>query len=134
MVPNRLGQKHFARTSRTSGAITSGQQPTDQDLLDRARFRLDRSELSVDSGSAVLCWGDSRIGNVIYRDFEPAAVLDWEMATLGPRELDLGWMIFQHRFFEDLAAMAGLPECRTSFVARTWQRPTARFPATRLRI
>ncbi len=57
----------------------------------------------------MLCWGDSRIGNVIYRDFEPAAVLDWEMATLGPRELDLGWMIFQHRFFEDLAAMAGLP-------------------------
>ncbi|MDH6676872.1 aminoglycoside phosphotransferase (APT) family kinase protein [Rhodococcus sp. LBL1] len=61
------------------------------------------------AGPAVLCWGDSRIGNIIYRDFEPAAVLDWEMATLGPRELDLGWMIFIHRFFEDLADMAGLP-------------------------
>ncbi len=31
------------------------------------------------------------------------------MATLGPREMDLAWMIFIHRFFEDLATMAGLP-------------------------
>jgi aminoglycoside phosphotransferase (APT) family kinase protein len=57
----------------------------------------------------VLCWGDARIGNVIYRDFTPVALLDWEMASLGPRELDLGWMIFLHRFFEDLARSAGLP-------------------------
>jgi aminoglycoside phosphotransferase (APT) family kinase protein len=58
---------------------------------------------------SVLSWGDSRIGNVIYRDFEPVAVLDWEMAALGPPELDLGWLIYMHRFFEDLAAAARLP-------------------------
>jgi aminoglycoside phosphotransferase (APT) family kinase protein len=57
----------------------------------------------------VLCWGDARIGNVIYRDFIPVALLDWEMASLGPRELDLGWMIFLHRFFEDIAKGAGVP-------------------------
>ena len=28
----------------------------------------------------VLLWGDARIGNVLYRDFPPVAVLDWEMA------------------------------------------------------
>ena len=33
-------------------------------------------------------WGDARIGNVLYDDFRPVAVLDWEMATLGPREMD----------------------------------------------
>lgn len=77
-------------------------------LIERG-FDWIEANFPTDAGSAVLCWGDSRIGNVIYRDFEPAAVLDWEMAALGPRELDLGWMIFQHRFFEDLAAMAGLP-------------------------
>jgi aminoglycoside phosphotransferase (APT) family kinase protein len=49
-----------------------------------------------DTDDAVLCWGDSRIGNVIYRDFEPVAVLDWEMATLGPRELDVSWLVFAH--------------------------------------
>jgi aminoglycoside phosphotransferase (APT) family kinase protein len=60
----------------------------------------------------VLNWGDARIGNMLWRDFEPVAVLDWEMATVGPKEVDLAWMIFLHRFFQDLAAkfeMVGLP-------------------------
>ena len=42
----------------------------------------------------MLNWGDARIGNMLYRDFAPIAVLDWEMATVGPREVDLAWMIF----------------------------------------
>jgi aminoglycoside phosphotransferase (APT) family kinase protein len=62
-----------------------------------------------DESKPVLSWGDARVGNVIYQDFTPVALLDWEMASLGPRELDLGWMIFFHRFFEDLAHGAGLP-------------------------
>lgn len=37
----------------------------------------------------VLLWGDARVGNVLYRDFQPVAVLDWEMVALGPRELDV---------------------------------------------
>ncbi len=57
----------------------------------------------------VLAWGDSRIGNVLYRDFHPVAVLDWEMATLGPRELDVAWIIFAHMVFQELAGLAGLP-------------------------
>ncbi|MDN5757951.1 MAG: phosphotransferase family protein [Tomitella sp.] len=77
-------------------------------LIERAFDHLESDFPAVD-GPAVLCWGDARIGNVVYRDFRPAAVLDWEMATLGPGELDLGWMIFLHRFFEDIAAQAGMP-------------------------
>jgi aminoglycoside phosphotransferase (APT) family kinase protein len=57
----------------------------------------------------VLCWGDARIGNILYRDFTPAGVLDWEMATLGPRQLDLAWMIFAHRVFEHIARTYELP-------------------------
>ncbi len=57
----------------------------------------------------VLVWGDSRIGNVLYRDFRPVAVLDWEMATLGAREMDVAWMIFAHMVFQELAGLAGLP-------------------------
>jgi aminoglycoside phosphotransferase (APT) family kinase protein len=57
----------------------------------------------------VLAWGDSRIGNVLYEDFRPAAVLDWEMATVGPRELDVAWLVFAHMVFQELAGMAGLP-------------------------
>lgn len=57
----------------------------------------------------VLIWGDSRVGNVLYDDFTPVAVLDWEMATLGPREMDAAWMVFAHMVFQELAGLAGLP-------------------------
>jgi len=57
----------------------------------------------------VLVWGDARIGNTMYRDFTPVAVLDWEMATLGPREMDVAWMIFGHEVFQDIATTFGLP-------------------------
>ena len=60
-------------------------------------------------GPAGLSWGDARIGNTMYEDFEPIAVLDWEMAGIAPREVDLAWMIFLHRFFEDIANSMGLP-------------------------
>jgi aminoglycoside phosphotransferase (APT) family kinase protein len=62
-----------------------------------------------DPGPDVLNWGDARIGNIIYAGFEPVAVLDWEMAALGPRELDVSWFIFLHRFFQDIAEFFGLP-------------------------
>ncbi|MER0444499.1 phosphotransferase family protein [Streptomyces sp. Edi4] len=62
-----------------------------------------------DEGPAVLSWGDARIGNIIYDGFTPAAVLDWEMAACGPRELDLGWLVYLHRFFQDLTVSFGQP-------------------------
>ncbi|MET8651055.1 phosphotransferase family protein [Nocardia aurea] len=63
----------------------------------------------ADPGPDVLSWGDARPGNIIYREFEPVAVLDWEMTALGPRELDVAWVIFIHRFFQDLAVKFGQP-------------------------
>lgn len=41
-----------------------------------------------------LCWGDSRIPNMILREDQVVAVLDWEMAFLGDPEADLGWWLF----------------------------------------
>jgi aminoglycoside phosphotransferase (APT) family kinase protein len=58
---------------------------------------------------AVLCWGDARIGNVLYRDFEPVGVLDWEMATVGPREMDVSWIVFAHQVFESITGMLEMP-------------------------
>jgi aminoglycoside phosphotransferase (APT) family kinase protein len=63
----------------------------------------------VAASEPVLAWGDARIGNVLYEDFRPVAVLDWEMATVGPRELDVSWIIFAHMVFQELAGLAGLP-------------------------
>ncbi len=67
------------------------------------------SQWPAQESPSVLCWGDARIGNILYRGFEPVAVLDWEMAALGPREIDVAWFIFLHRFFEDIAASYDLP-------------------------
>lgn len=77
-------------------------------LLERAFAQLEEQWPS-DPGDAVLSWGDARPGNVLYDGFEPVAVLDWEMAALGPRELDIGWYVFLHRFFQDIAEVFELP-------------------------
>ncbi len=77
-------------------------------LVERCFDWLDSHWPSNDADT-VLSWGDSRVGNVMYRDFRPVAVLDWEMAGLGPRELDVAWMLFAHRVFEELAGEFGLP-------------------------
>ncbi len=64
----------------------------------------------------VLNWGDSRIGNMIFADFAPAAVLDWEMAAIGPAEVDVAWMTFMHAFFQEITerfGMVGMPEFLT---------------------
>ena len=55
----------------------------------------------VEDGEVVLSWGDSRIGNIIWDDFRCAAVLDWEMASLGQPEMDLGWYLYFDRQFTD---------------------------------
>jgi aminoglycoside phosphotransferase (APT) family kinase protein len=82
--------------------------PRRHPLLERAFAWLERHR-PADEGPAVVSWGDSRIGNVLYDGFEPAAVLDWEMAALGPRGLDLGWLVFMHEFFEGIARLFGQP-------------------------
>ena len=79
-------------------------------LVEQALEWLDANWPSdVAATQPVLIWGDSRVGNVLYEDFKPVAVLDWEMATLGPREMDAAWMIFAHMVFQELAGLAGLP-------------------------
>ncbi|EUA44063.1 phosphotransferase enzyme family protein [Mycobacterium xenopi 4042] len=41
-----------------------------------------------------LCWGDSRMSNVLYRrDFTPVAALDWEIAYVGDPAGDVAWML-----------------------------------------
>ena len=80
------------------------------ELVERALAWLEEHfPADVAAAEPVLSWGDSRIGNVLYRDFRPVAVLDWEMATLGPRELDVAWIIFAHMVFQEIAGLAGLP-------------------------
>jgi aminoglycoside phosphotransferase (APT) family kinase protein len=66
-----------------------------------------------DNERLVLTWGDSRIGNIIYRNCLPVGVLDWEMATAGPPEVDVAWLVFMHEFMQDMVSghgLTGMPE------------------------
>ena len=100
-------------------------------LIERMFDWLDANR-PADAGDTVLSWGDARIGNVLYDDFSPVAVLDWEMAGLGPRELDLAWLVFAHRVFEHLAARfeaPGMPHfMRPDDVAGAYERKTGHPP------
>ena len=67
-----------------------------------------------------LLWGDSRIGNMIFDNFNCVAVLDWEMTCLGQPEMDLGWWLYFDRQFTetiDLQRPAGFPT-REATIAR----------------
>ena len=75
------------------------------------------------------------IGNVMYRDFEPVAVLDWEMAALGPRELDLD--LARERALRVRAPGSGLRaggHARLPPARRRRRARTSRSPATHLAI
>jgi aminoglycoside phosphotransferase (APT) family kinase protein len=61
------------------------------------------------TGPTVLNWGDARLGNMMFEGPRPTAVLDWEMASVGPAEVDLAWMIFLHAFFQNMAVTYGFP-------------------------
>jgi len=77
-------------------------------LIERA-FDWMEANWPANDSDEVLSWGDSRIGNMLFVDFEPTAVLDWEMVATGPREIDLGWMTYIHHFFQDFTPLVGLP-------------------------
>ena len=46
-------------------------------------------------------WGDSRPGNMIWKDFGVACLTDFEGAALGPRELDVGWWLMADRWMHE---------------------------------
>ncbi len=73
-----------------------------------------------DPEPVALCWGDARIGNMVFRDHRCVAVLDWEMARLGSPEEDLAWWIFLDRHHSEgvgVPRLAGFPS-REETVAR----------------
>jgi aminoglycoside phosphotransferase (APT) family kinase protein len=60
----------------------------------------------------VLCWGDSRLGNMIFREGRCVAVLDWEMVTLGNPAQDVAWWLFfdeHHSAGCELPRLSGIP-------------------------
>lgn len=54
-----------------------------------------------------LLWGDVRLGNVIFDEerLAPAAVLDWDMVSVGPAEMDVAWFAALETLQADLTGM-----------------------------
>jgi aminoglycoside phosphotransferase (APT) family kinase protein len=66
----------------------------------------------------VLLWGDARVGNMIFRgDLTVAAALDWEVATIGPPEIDIAHWLFFDEFATDavgIERLDGWPDRRST--------------------
>lgn len=73
------------------------------------------------TGPDVITWGDARFGNLMFADdLEVSGVFDWEMATLGPAEVDLGYFLFFDRMYSSgmgLPPLEGFPD-RSAAIAR----------------
>jgi aminoglycoside phosphotransferase (APT) family kinase protein len=58
-----------------------------------------------------LCWGDPRPGNIIFQDFSPVCVTDFEASYIGAPEMDLGWwLMFDRTTHPDDTRLEGDPD------------------------
>ena len=98
----------------------------DAPLLDRALAWI-KDATPPGPEETALCWGDSRLGNVIFDGGRAAAVLDWEMVALGDPQQDLAWFLFLDRHHSEghgVARLDGFPAYDAT-VAR-WEELTGR--------
>jgi aminoglycoside phosphotransferase (APT) family kinase protein len=67
-----------------------------------------------DTDAETVVWGDARVGNMCFgADLSVVALFDWETASTGPPDIDLGWWLMFERFLcESLGftRMPGVPD------------------------
>ena len=81
----------------------------------------------VEFSNSSLLWGDARPGNIIYRGTRVAAVIDWEMAGIGPAEFDLAYFLLADEVTAELngvSRLPGLPDRAETIAA--WERQLGR--------
>jgi len=67
-----------------------------------------RDELPAPAENA-FSWGDSRLGNIIFRGSECACITDFENAAIAPPEFDLGWWLMFDRTMHESVEIERLP-------------------------
>lgn len=62
----------------------------------------------ADEPDPVLLWGDVRFGNIVYDEatLSPKAVLDWEMVSAGPPQMDIAWLTALDQVGRDLSGLS----------------------------
>ena len=80
-----------------------GREGMDFPLIEEALDWLEKHR--PDHDPVGLNWGDARIGNIMFDDFDPVAVVDWEMACLGAPEADVVWVLMLHQFFLNILSV-----------------------------
>jgi aminoglycoside phosphotransferase (APT) family kinase protein len=107
--------------------LTWAEEGTPYALGRRALDVLRRDRPPEPAEGPCLVWGDARLSNLIYRDFEVAAVLDWEMSGIGDPLLDLGWWLFADGALTTGSGCSRLPGFPSSDeTARHWAAATGR--------
>jgi aminoglycoside phosphotransferase (APT) family kinase protein len=99
-------------------AMEGGQHTIGQRALDWLRANQPENEPTV------LCWGDARLGNIIFRESMDgvATVLDWEMAVLGNPVQDIAWFNYMDATFAEglgIPRLEGLPSYKDTL--QRWQ-------------
>lgn len=61
-----------------------------------------------DPAEVTVNWGDPRLGNMIWRDFNPVCVTDFEAASIAPYGMDLGWWLMFDRWSHEHSAASRL--------------------------
>ena len=70
------------------------------------------------SAPVSVLWGDPNSSNILFNDDGSiCTVLDWEMASVGPAEVDLAWWLFFDKLFSEgfgVERLEGLPDRDTT--------------------
>ncbi len=98
-----LATERCSRSTRRCGTVLATNWNTGRNTVDGRPMAAQRLVAGVSwcvatapehLSSPSLLWGDARLGNVMFDDSGSVeALLDWELATIGPAEMDLGWYL-----------------------------------------
>ena len=116
----------LAQEIRTFGSMFKAERRSGADPLILEGWELLEETVPSD-GRPSLCWGDARVGNVIFRDASPVAILDWEMANISDPRTDLAWWIWIDRCNSEglgFERLPGLPD--PADVYQGWESLTGR--------
>lgn len=111
----QLAAVHAVDWRRADFLLPDGAEPTTRrqfdlwheymvrELRGRTHPPYDRAHAWLTAGfpeetAPVLCWGDPRPGNIIWREARAVCLTDFEAASIAPAEIDLGWWLMFDRF------------------------------------